>query len=69
MRYLDEMHDIKFMAGRFAEMMEDHWTYAGHRFRLRTIIRLAVESLVRALLSQNPSLFRPFSLHARDACL
>lgn len=69
MRYMDEMHDIKFMAGRFAEMMEDHWTYAGHRFRLRTIIRLVVESFARALLSQNTSIFRPFSLHARDACL
>lgn len=69
MRHMDEMHDLKFMAGRFAEMMEAHWSYAGHRFRLRTIIRLVVESFVRALLAQNTSLFRPFSLHARDACL
>lgn len=69
MRHLDEMHDIKIMAGRFAEMMEDFWCYAGKRFRLRTIIRLVVESFARALLSQNPSAFHPFSLHARDACL
>ena len=69
MRYLDEMHDIKHMAGRFAEMMEDFWSYAGKRFRLRTIIRLVVESFARALLSQNTSQFRPFLLHARDACL
>lgn len=69
MRHLDEMHDIKFMAGRFAEMMEDFWSYGGKRFRLRTIIRLVVESFARALLTQNPSAFHPFSLHARDACL
>lgn len=69
MRHLDEMHDIKHMAGRFAEMMEDFWTYAGKRFRLRTIIRLVVESFARALLSLNTSQFRPFLLHARDACL
>ncbi len=69
MRHLDEMHDIKFMAGRFAEMMEDFWCYQDKRFRLRTIIRLTVESFARALLSQNPHAFRPFVLHARDACL
>lgn len=66
---MNEMHDLKFMAGRFAEMMEDHWTYADHRFRLRTILRLVVESFARAILAESPSLFRPFSLHARDACL
>lgn len=69
MRHLDEMHDIKNMAGRFAEMMEDFWFYAGKRFRLRSIIRLVVESFARALLTQNTAAFRPFSLHARDACL
>lgn len=69
MRHLDEMHEIKAMAGRFAEMMESFWCYAGKRFRLRTIIRLVVESFARALLSQNTSVFRPFVLHARDACL
>lgn len=69
MRHLDEMHDIKFMAGRFAEMMEGFWCYGGKRFRLRTIIRLVVESFACALLTQNPSAFHPFSLHARDACL
>ncbi|MBR5330966.1 MAG: CRISPR-associated endonuclease Cas1 [Akkermansia sp.] len=69
MRYLDEMHDTRKMAGRFAEMMESFWCYADKRFRLRTIIRLHVESFARALLAQNTNLFHPFTLHARDACL
>ena len=69
MRHLDEMHDPKLMAGRFAEMMESTWSYAQKRFRLRTIIRLVVESFTRALLTDYPPHFHPFRLHARDACL
>lgn len=69
MRNLDEMHDKALMAGRFAEMMESTWAYASGRFRLRSIIRLVVESFARALLTNKPDSFRPFSLHARDACL
>lgn len=69
MRHLDEMHDTKQMAGRFAEMMESFWTYRDKRFRLRSIIRLVVESFTRALLLGRTSNFIPFSLHARDACL
>lgn len=69
MRYLDEMHDPKLMAGRFAAMIEDFWGYADKRFRLRTIIRLSIESFARAVLTDTPSTFRPFHLHARDACL
>lgn len=69
MRHLDEMHDIKLMAGRFAEMMESFWMYRDKRFRLRSIIRLVVESFARALLSERPDYFHPFVLHARDACL
>lgn len=69
MRNLDEMHDKKLMAGRFAEMMESFWSYAGKRFRLRTIIRLTTESFARALITGKSDTFKPFSLHARDACL
>lgn len=66
-RHLDAIHDKKHMAGRFAEMMEETWEYRGRRFRLRTIIRLQVESFVRALTQ--PKAFQPFLLHARDACV
>ncbi len=69
MRYLDEMDDAGRMAGRFAEMLETNWSYADKRFRLRSIIRLAVESFARAIVSDNSAFFRPFSLYARDACL
>lgn len=69
MRYLDEMDDSRLMAGRYAEMMETTWNYAGKRFKLRSIIRLMVESFARAIIFNNPAFFRPFSLHARDACL
>lgn len=69
MRYLDEMHETKLMAGRFAEMLESPWSYAGKRFRLRSIIRLATESFARAVIHDLPATFRPFVLHARDACL
>lgn len=69
MRYMDEMHDKKLMAGRFAEMMETPWLYRGKNFRLRTIIRLMVESLVRHLQKPHQHEFHPFILHVRDACL
>lgn len=68
MRHLDHMHEKKEMAARYAEMLEEQWMYRGHRFRLRSIIRLAVESFSRAILSPKAK-FHPFSLHARDACL
>ena len=66
-RHLDEMHEMKSMAGRFAEMLEAKWMYRGQQFRLRSIIRLSVESFVRALVEREN--FQPFLLHARDACL
>lgn len=69
MRYLDEMHDKKLMAARFAQMMESTWTYKDCRFKLRTIIRLMIESFVRSLQSPTKHHFSPFLLHARDACL
>lgn len=68
MRHLDRMDDKREMAARFAEMMEETWEYRGHRFRLRSIIRLSVESFVSSLL-RSKSRFHPFILHARDACL
>ncbi len=66
-RYLEEMHEKKVMAGRFAEMLEAKWLYRGQQFRLRTIIRLMVESFVRAVVEREE--FQPFLLHARDACV
>ncbi len=69
MRHLDEMHDKKLMAGRFGEMMETQWSYGDKRFRLRSIIRLHVESFARALVRGRAADFHPFCLHARDACL
>ncbi len=69
MRYLDEMHDKKLMAARFGAMMEEFWTYGDKRYRLRSIIRLHVESFARAMLSGEATSFQPFALHARDACL
>ncbi len=69
MRYLDEMHDKKAMAARFAEMLESFWIYREHRFRLRSILRLTVESFVRNLSASKQHPFIPFRLHARDACL
>lgn len=68
MRHLDGMADKKAMAARFAEMLEETWDYRGRRFRLRSIIRLTVESFVAALMRPDAR-FKPFSLHARDACL
>lgn len=69
MRNVDEMHDTRLMAGRFAEMMESTWSYGGKRFRLRSIIRLVVESFARSVAHGLPATFHPFLLHARDACL
>ena len=66
-RHLDEMHDKKAMAARFAAMLEQKWRFRSGQFRLRTIIRLSVESFAQALQSRQP--FHPFTLHARDACL
>jgi CRISPR/Cas system-associated endonuclease Cas1 len=65
-RNLEDLHETKRMAGHFAEMMETQFTYREHRFRLRSIIRLTVESFVRSLDGTEP--FQPFLLHARDAC-
>jgi CRISPR-associated endonuclease Cas1 len=66
-RHLDEIGDKARMAARFAEMMEEKFLYRSGNFRLRSIIRLMVESLVSHLSSK--SAFHPFRLHARDACL
>ncbi len=67
MRYLDEMHDKKAMAARFAAMLEQKWRFRSQQYRLRTILRLSVESFAKAVQSKQP--FHPFLLHARDACL
>lgn len=66
-RCMDEMHDKKAMAGRFAEMLEAKWHFRGQLFRLRSILRLTVESFAKAVQTKQP--FHPFLLHARDACL
>lgn len=66
-RNLLDMGDTKRMAGHFAEMLESKWTYKHGKFRLRTVLRLMVESFVNALRGAQP--FTPFLLHARDACL
>ena len=65
-RNCDDLADPKRMASHFAAMLEAKWIYKNHSFRLRTIIRLMVESFVAAL---GGATFVPFSLHARDACL
>ena len=65
-RNFDDLADPKRMASHFAAMLEAKWIYKNHSFRLRTIIRLMVESFVAAL---GGATFVPFSLHARDACL
>lgn len=67
-RYLDQMDDKKFMAARFAEMLEETWAYRGQRFRLRSIIRLTTESFAAAVMDRKKT-FHPFMLHARDACV
>ncbi len=67
MRHLEEIHDKKMLAGRFAQMLETRFQYRANQFRLRTILRLVVESFVRAVTEKAP--MQPFLLHARDACL
>lgn len=66
-RHLDTMHTKKDMAARYAAMIEEKWDYRGKRFRLRSIIRLMIESFIRSLDSGKQ--FHPFVLHARDACV
>ena len=66
-RNLNDLAEPKRMAGHFAEMMETQFRYRDGAFRLRSIIRLVVESFVRSL--DGKETFQPFLLHARDACL
>lgn len=66
-RNLDDVHEPKRMAGHFAEMLESCFRYRDGNFKLRSIIRLTVESFVRAL--DNPASLQPFLLHARDSCI
>jgi CRISPR-associated endonuclease Cas1 len=67
-KHLDQIHEKSAMAARFAAMLEEPWSYRGQRFRLRSIIRLVVESFAAAVTNPKKS-FHPFALHARDACL
>lgn len=67
LRHWDAMKETKQMSGHFAEMMEEKWRYRGQSFRLRSIIRLMVESFTRAL--EQKGTFEPFRLHPQDACL
>jgi hypothetical protein len=64
---MDRMGDKKEMAACFAAMLEEQWVYRGQRFRLRSILRLVIESFVKSLLTKKRH--QPFLLHARDACL
>lgn len=66
-RSMDQMTDKRAMAARFAAMLEEKWQYREGSYRLRSILRLSVESFVRALAEK--SRFRPFHLHPRDACV
>jgi CRISPR-associated endonuclease Cas1 len=66
MRRWGDMREPRQMAPHFAAMLEERFTYRNNRFRLRTIIRLMIESFVRALDGEP---FEPFRIHARDACL
>ncbi len=68
MRNLDRIHEKKFMAARFAEMLEEKWMYRSRQFRLRSIIRLTTESFARAIETPAQK-YQPFQLHARDACV
>jgi CRISPR-associated endonuclease Cas1 len=67
MRHWDDMKEPKQMAGHFAEMLETKWIYRENQYRLRSVIRLMVESFVRAL--DGKATFAPFVLQPRDACL
>ena len=66
-RHLGDVQEPQRMAGHFAELLETQFQYREGKFRLRSIIRLMVESFVRALDGKEP--FQPFVLHARDACV
>ncbi len=66
-RHLGDINEPRKMAGHFAEMMETTFNYRSGRYRVRSIIRLMVESFTNAL--DNPPSLRPFILHARDACV
>ncbi len=66
-RSMDRMGEKKAMAACFAAMLEEQWHYRGQRFRLRSILRLVIESFIKAL--QTKRRHQPFLLHARDACL
>jgi CRISPR-associated endonuclease Cas1 len=66
-RHLDDVQEPKRLAGHFAEMLETPFTYRDGKFKLRSIVRLMVESFVRSL--DGKETFQPFVLHARDACL
>ncbi len=69
-RHLEEMDGRSSsgrMAGRFAEMLEQRWHYRAGYYRLRTIIRLLVESFVRDLHDKGE--FHPFRLQPRDALI
>jgi CRISPR-associated endonuclease Cas1 len=67
MRHRDDMVEKSKMAARFAEMLEQKFVYRDNAFRLRSIIRLMVESFIKSICYR--SKFHPFLLHARDACL
>jgi CRISPR-associated endonuclease Cas1 len=67
-RHLEEMdgeQQPSRMAARFGEMMERKWRYRRGSFRLRSIIRLMIESFVRDLHGQAD--FEPFVLNPSDA--
>jgi CRISPR-associated endonuclease Cas1 len=66
-RHLNDVQEPQRLAGHFAEMLETPFTYRSGNFKLRSIIRLMVESFIRAL--DGKEAFHPFVLHARDACL
>jgi CRISPR-associated endonuclease Cas1 len=69
-RHLNEMDgadQAARMAGRFAEMLEQRWHYRSGYYRMRTIIRLMIESFVRHL-HENGS-FHPFRLQPRDSLI
>lgn len=67
-RHLEEMDGTgnpSRMAARFAEMLEQKWRYRAGSYRLRSVIRLMVESFVRDLHGQGD--FAPFVLEPGDA--
>ncbi|MCX7818793.1 MAG: CRISPR-associated endonuclease Cas1 [Kiritimatiellae bacterium] len=67
LRHFDDVETPARMAAHFAAMMEERFIYREKAYRLRSIIRLMVESFVRSLDGREK--FHPFLLHARDACL